>query len=596
MKRWFWVFPLCVLLVGGFVLVLLSIGKKGNGDGESVQEGIAFEEVKGVWDDGNLDKNECVACGEAEEIGGMGEQEVLDDKQEPASQVPAAQIESNEAGEEVAELGADESTPEVSNEEENRERKGSYMSIHERDEISHSDDPFEFEPISLKSSNGERDLGVFLDYVAPQNNNIKKTVMGFAPYWALDGYYQNYQMDVLSVIAYFSVGCYANGSLVTNDSGWSGWNSAALNSMVQKAHQNNVKVVLTIKNFDCPSIKGLIASSSARTILVNNLVTEVRAKGVDGVNIDFECFGTATSSERSQFASFVDQVADEIHSNFPGSHVSVDIGATSAIDPMLYDVSLLGSTSVDSIMVMTYDFHLTTYYAGKKAGPEAPLYGDQYWYTVDKSMRDIMAKAPSSKIIMGVPYYGLEFPVSGSDWLSKNATVISNGAIATYSTVVDPIYDAWHNSDTIQWDSGEKMTWYRYRWPNASTGPDYWQGYYDDANSLGAKYDYVMNNGLSGIGIWALGYDNGHTELWDVIRDKFSKDPIIVLFKSGVSRAAQAQIHSALGAEVVRNLTDESAVVVRPISKSSAALLADYLARSEVRSADYERDRGLSGN
>ena len=31
----------------------------------------------------------------------------------------------------------------------------------------------------------------------------------------------------------------------------------------------------------------------------------------------------------------------------------------------------------------------------------------------------------------------------------------------------------------------------------------------------------MSNNNLSGIGIWALGYDNGHEELWGAIADKF---------------------------------------------------------------------------
>src|SRR5580704_13652034 len=41
--------------------------------------------------------------------------------------------------------------------------------------------------------------------------------------------------------------------------------------------------------------------------------------------------------------------------------------------------------------------------------------------------------------------------------------------------------------------------------------------YYEDVTSIGAKYDLANRSNLRGAGIWALGYDDGHTELWDLI-------------------------------------------------------------------------------
>jgi spore germination protein YaaH len=472
-----------------------------------------------------------------------------------------------------------------------------YTSVHQLDEKQNKDKEFDFEQ-APGTGEGGRTLKEYFTYVPPQNTYLNRTVMGFAPYWALDGFYQNYQMEHLSVIAYFGVTCYPDGTLVKNDSGWAGWNSTALSSMVTQAHTDGVKVVLTVKNFDRASIETLVGNSTYRSRLVGNILAEIEAKNVDGVNIDFEHIPVSTpvsSTHRANFASFIDQVADAVHAARPGSHVSVDILATSGINTLIYDVAALGASSVDSIMVMSYDFHSTSYYEGKKAGPESPLYGSQYWYTVERSMNDIAAQAPRHKIIMGIPYYGLEYPVLSSTWLTKNATVVGAGAITTYANVMDPKFDEWHNSSTIQWDDGEKMTWYRYRWPSSTTGPDYWQGYYDDPKSLGAKYDFVINKGLGGVGIWALGYDNGRVELWNTIRDKFSKEPVMVLFKSGVTRSQQQAIHTALGATVVNYQADIRGVVVKPVTKRSADLIADYKKRSEVVSADYKVFRDLHG-
>jgi hypothetical protein len=40
--------------------------------------------------------------------------------------------------------------------------------------------------------------------------------------------------------------------------------------------------------------------------------------------------------------------------------------------------------------------------------------------------------------------------------------------------------------------------------------------------SLRKKYDQVIRRNLAGIGIWALGYDDGYQELWDLLAEKFT--------------------------------------------------------------------------
>jgi hypothetical protein len=65
----------------------------------------------------------------------------------------------------------------------------------------------------------------------------------------------------------------------------------------------------------------------------------------------------------------------------------------------------------------------------------------------------------------------------------------------------------------------------------------WYQCFMDDVYSLGEKYDIVNRRDLGGIGIWALGYDNGRQELWDLIASKFTQAAEAVnadtLFDSG---------------------------------------------------------------
>lgn len=47
--------------------------------------------------------------------------------------------------------------------------------------------------------------------------------------------------------------------------------------------------------------------------------------------------------------------------------------------------------------------------------------------------------------------------------------------------------------------------------------------YFDNSTSLGKKFDFAINEGLGGIGIWALGADYAHTGLWATIEQQFVK-------------------------------------------------------------------------
>ena len=48
--------------------------------------------------------------------------------------------------------------------------------------------------------------------------------------------------------------------------------------------------------------------------------------------------------------------------------------------------------------------------------------------------------------------------------------------------------------------------------------------YFDDSFTLSKKYEFAMNSDLKGIGVWALGYDDGRTDLWNIIDEMFSSN------------------------------------------------------------------------
>jgi ABC-type sugar transport system permease subunit len=54
------------------------------------------------------------------------------------------------------------------------------------------------------------------------------------------------------------------------------------------------------------------------------------------------------------------------------------------------------------------------------------------------------------------------------------------------------------------------------------------EGWYDDSLTLSKKMDLALINEFKGVGLWALGYDLGKNEVWEVVAKKFTGDEITI--------------------------------------------------------------------
>lgn len=348
-------------------------------------------------------------------------------------------------------------------------------------------------------------------------NGLRKEVLGFLPYWMLtDGALSHMNYSLVSTVAYFSVGANRDGYLIkgstaTPSVGWSGWNSSRLTDVINTAHANGGRVVLTVTMMGWSSqsaadMSTFLQSSSARSRLVGEIVQAVGSRNADGVNLDFE---PVPSSLRSQYTSFVRQVKQGLTGAGVGDYLTVCVMAGAATWATGYDVAgLSASGAADHLFVMGYDYHWS---GSSRAGAVAPI-NSSYTIDVDGTMQDFLAETSGSKLIWGVPYYGRYWPTS-SDQL--NATTLGGGSGSYYYTG--------HRNQALQygrrWDPGGQVPWYRY-W-NSTTG-NWVQAYYDDPQSLAVKYDLINSRGLAGTGMWTLLMDQGRSELWDLLAASFA--------------------------------------------------------------------------
>ena len=345
---------------------------------------------------------------------------------------------------------------------------------------------------------------------APQSS-LRREVFGFLPYWEVKKV-SNIQYNRLSTMAYFGVAMNGDGSFNQDENGWHWLSDPATQSIFSEAKQHGTRLVITFGAFDTDQIADLVNDAGTRDRAATNMVAMAKSQGAMGANIDFEDEVSTDGTIRANLVTFADVVTKRFHQDLPGSEVTVSTPAMAAHSHGIYDVQKLASVS-DGLVIMAYNFYTA---GSSKAEPAAPLHGypGTYWYDVTSAVTDhISAGAPANKLILGVPYYGYDWPTV-DDSAHSDVVPGGTGGISSYhGSVTDPN----NNSQTRKWDDVAQQPYYTYQVDGQ------WRvAYYEDAASLGKKYDLVNQYNLKGVGLWTLGQEGDAPELWQLLADKFS--------------------------------------------------------------------------
>jgi putative cell wall-binding protein len=280
--------------------------------------------------------------------------------------------------------------------------------------------------------------------------------------------------------------------------------------VINAAHARGVKVVLTVSMHGWDAVGAarmptMLNSAPNRARAIADVVSQVKSRNADGVNLDFE---PVPPELRGQFTSFVREVKAGLAKAGAGSYLTVSTMAGAASWSTGYDVvGLTASGAADAIMVMAYDLSWT---GSARAGGVAPMESPYIFDVTDALDAHLRAGVPPSKMIWGVPYYGRTWPTTSG---AMNSTTRAGTSTAwSYNQAV-----AQASKWGWRWDPVGQVPWYS--WQDSG----WWQGYYDDQSSLAIKYNLINAHRLAGVGIWALGMDAGRTELWSTISKGFGR-------------------------------------------------------------------------
>lgn len=358
-----------------------------------------------------------------------------------------------------------------------------------------------YRELNLKSGYEYDSLNDFKNVVWIKNVDIslEKRVFGYHPYWAGSNYL-NYQWNLLTDLCYFSyeVDPATGNALTIHD--W--YTSEAIDS----AFANEVNVHLCVTLFSDHTT--FFNSSTSQQTLISNVINLIQQRDAHGVNIDFEAVPSAWGNA---LTDFLINLCTQMHDAIPGSQVSIAAPAVNWSN--IFNLPVLNQY-LDYFVVMGYDYYWN---GSTQAGPVSPLYSmtGNYDYNFIKTVSYYQSQGvPVNKLILGVPYYARQWPTQGQ-YAPSNTT--GSGTTYTYRYIKDNSSGNYSVVNQLL-EPNSRSAYYSFN----SGGWN--QCFLDEIYSMGKKYDLANRRNLAGIGIWALGYDNGYTEMWDLIATKFSDE------------------------------------------------------------------------
>ncbi|MEM7039026.1 MAG: glycosyl hydrolase family 18 protein, partial [Bacteroidota bacterium] len=326
---------------------------------------------------------------------------------------------------------------------------------------------------------------------------LNKQVYGWHPYW-MGSAYNSYDFDLLSTFSYFSYEVNpATGNYNTVHS-WKTTNS------VNIAQAAGCKVELCATLFGGTNNTTFLTNPTAQQTFIDSMIAMVQYRNADGVNIDFEGIPGA---QRNNFTTFIQNLSGQLKTAVPGATLTMAIFAVDWNN--VFDITNLDPV-VDGFIIMGYGYH---YSGSATAGPTAPLYSGSIWWPYDltRSVLYYLGEGVTAdKLLIGLPYYGNEYNTT-SNAVPGSSTGFQ--AARTYSYIRN-------NYTGVQpriWDPHSLTPAFIFQ-----SGGQWRQAWVDDEVSLAEKFDLAHHKNIGGIGIWALGYDGGYPDLWDLLEEKFS--------------------------------------------------------------------------
>ncbi len=315
--------------------------------------------------------------------------------------------------------------------------------------------------------------------------------------------WKSYQFDLLSHIAY----CNYNVDVQTGGpaSSMQDWTTTAL---VDSAHAAGCKVHLTVSTVNLSPgsyTYTMLSNPVAAQACIDSVCHYVRLRKADGVCLDFE--DMQQESDAPLFLSWVTSLRAALQKDNPKAELVV---AGPAIPPSTTFTQAALYQVINFNVIMDYEFSGSWDTQPSCTSPLPVRSASGAWDLTGSVQRYLQAGVSPSQLVMGLPYYGPAWITSG------NTASTPPGTFDDYPTIGGILQGYPGNGYVRTWDAASQSSYYV-----APSSGQYRQAWVLDSASMAIRYDSVIAWQLAGAGIWALGYDAGTSQMWDLINAKF---------------------------------------------------------------------------
>jgi Di-N-acetylchitobiase len=291
-----------------------------------------------------------------------------------------------------------------------------------------------------------------------------------------------------------------------------------------RAHAHGVKSVLAAPAIDLTNL----TSAEARQSWAAQALDLVRDRFRDGIVFDYEGPVTDHPTWGDIYADLITETYRLFKRYNSYYQVSVCVPwSPDDIDGRNYPWT---SMTADLYYVMDYDTRSQIYDSVCIAGPNAPfpgmIRGLQRWQEVG---------IPYRKIVLGVPWYGYNYPCLNTTAIDDTFCPIqpvpfrgvncsdAAGSEIAYDRILSLMTES--GATPVQRDDNTGSPYFNYRSKDGTV----YQLWFDDPVLLRRKYEWVRNNGLLGVGPFMYDYlDDAPTEervkMWSALDSLYSSN------------------------------------------------------------------------
>lgn len=248
------------------------------------------------------------------------------------------------------------------------------------------------------------------------NEKANKVVIGYLPAWKdMNETMRKTDLSLLTHINIAFVNPDASGALLyEGEPVCSDATASSIKEVVKKAHENNIKVLVSLAGGVVPECSGdwkLLLQPSNRSTLISNLVKFTEYFNLDGIDVDIEGALLTSISDAGNYTPFIQELRNVLN---PRGKL-VTCATASYVGGMIPKSSI---AYFDYINIMAYD----NYWNSTK-----------HHSTYQDAVRDMQMwlnlGCPANKLVLGVPFYAyLETVGSGS--ISYRDIIAQNPAAA----------------------------------------------------------------------------------------------------------------------------------------------------------------------